>query len=170
VLESLKSAEARGAGIYGEIIGFGNVTDCGHIANPDKKMMIRAMDLAMKEGGLVAEDIDYVNAHATGTEQGDIAEAAAISAAVDNTIPVSSLKGHLGHTLGAAGALELIVLLEMLERQEIIPTRNLDIVDPRCAVVDLVGEKRPTKLETVLKNNFALGGVNTCLAIRRRAL
>lgn len=170
VLESLESAERRGAKIYGEIVGFGNVTDCGHIASPDKKMMIRAMELAMGEGGLVAGDIDYVNAHATGTEQGDIAEAAAISAAVDRAIPVSSLKGHLGHTLGAAGALELIVLLEMLERQEIIPTRNLDSIDPRCAVVDLVGEKRVANLETVLKNNFALGGVNTSLAIRRRTL
>jgi 3-oxoacyl-[acyl-carrier-protein] synthase II len=167
VLESLASAEARGAEIYGEIVGFGNVTDCGHIANPDKKMMIRAMELAMEEGELAVEDIDYVNAHATGTEQGDIAEAAAISEAVDRAIPVSSLKGHLGHTLGAAGALELIVLLEMLARQEIIPTRNLDTVDARCSVVDLVGEKRSAQLRAVLKNNFALGGVNTSLAIRR---
>jgi 3-oxoacyl-[acyl-carrier-protein] synthase II len=167
VLENYESAKARGAKIYGEIVGFGNVTDSGHIANPDKESMVRAMDNAMKEAGLQSKDIDYVNAHATGTELGDIAEAVAIGTAVDEKTPVSSFKGHLGHTLGAAGVLELIAVLEMLERQEVIPTRNLDRIDPRCAVADIVMTKRPASLTTVLKNNFALGGVNTSLAIRR---
>jgi len=167
VLESLASAKARGAKIYGEIIGFGNVTDSTHIANPDKESMARAMTAAMREAGVAAGDIDYVNAHATGTELGDIAEACAIGEVVTTETPISSFKGHIGHTLGAAGGLELIVLLEMLERQEIIPTRNLNMVDPRCGNVNVVMKKQPARLTTVLKNNFALGGVNTSLVLRR---
>ena len=170
VLENYDSARERGAKIYGEIVGFGNVSDSGHIANPDKKSMAMAMSRAMAEGGLHPSDIDYVNAHATGTELGDIAEAAAIGAAIDSETPVSSFKGHLGHTLGAAGALELIAVLEMLERQEIIPTRNLETVDSRCSVANLVTQKMTSTLNTVIKNNFALGGVNTSLAIRRCSL
>lgn len=167
VLENYEHARARGARIFGEIVGFGNVTDSGHIANPDKKSMARAMQKAMIEGGLRSTDIDYVNAHATGTELGDIAEATAIGNVVDGETPVSSFKGHLGHTLGAAGALETIAVLEMLERQEIIPTRNLDQVDDRCAVARLETTRRKAAITTVLKNNFALGGVNTSLAIKR---
>lgn len=166
VLEELSSALARGARIYGEIVGFGNVNDCGHIANPDKDSMTRAMQRALKEANLQPGDVDYVNAHATGTELGDIAEACAIIQAVDRFTPVSSMKGHIGHTLGAAGALELITVLEMMSRQEIVPTRNLRDVDPKCSVASLVTKMQAAKLQTVLKNNFALGGVNTSLVIR----
>lgn len=166
VLESLESALNRRARIYGEIVGFGNVNDCGHIANPDKDSMTRAMNRAIAEAGLGKGDVDYVNAHATGTELGDIAEACAITQAVDKNTPVSSMKGHIGHTLGAAGGLELIAVLEMIQRQEIVPTRNLTHVDPRCAVAHLITEKKKVNLRTVLKNNFALGGVNTSLVIR----
>jgi 3-oxoacyl-[acyl-carrier-protein] synthase II len=170
VLEDYESARARGASIYGEIVGFGNVNDSGHIANPDKESMCLAMNKAMQEGGLHPENIDYVNAHATGTELGDIAEATAICQAVSSNTPVSSFKGHLGHTLGAAGALELIAVLEMMVRQEIIPTRNLKEVDARCSSANLVKCKESLPITTVLKNNFALGGVNTSLAIRRNDL
>ncbi|MEN8140736.1 MAG: beta-ketoacyl-[acyl-carrier-protein] synthase family protein [Thermodesulfobacteriota bacterium] len=167
VLENLDQARQRGARIYGEIIGFGNVTDSSHIANPHEESMARAMTGAMREAGLQPGEIDYINAHATGTEQGDRAEAAAIKLAVNGEAPVSSFKGHIGHTLGAAGSLELIILLEMLERQEIVPTLNLQEADPACAVVNLVTEIKKQSLKTVLKNNFALGGVNAALAIRR---
>ena len=167
VLEDYESAKERGAKIYGEIVGFGNVNDSGHIANPDKDSMGRAMSNAMAEAGLKPEDIDYVNAHATGTELGDIAEATAIGSVISEKTPVSSFKGHLGHTLGAAGSLELIGVLEMLARQEIIATRNLDNIDSRCKSAYLVTENRKAKINTVLKNNFALGGVNTSLAITR---
>ena len=167
VLEEYQSARQRGAKIYGEIVGFGHVTDSGHIANPDRDSMGRAMQKAMSEAGLESSEVDYVNAHATGTELGDIAEAMAIGTVTGGDTPVSSLKGHLGHTLGAAGALELIGVLEMLERQEIIATRNLDNIDPRCKSANLVTSKRKTGMNTVLKNNFALGGVNTSIAITR---
>lgn len=166
VLEGYQSAVERGATIYGEIVGFGNVNDCGHIANPDKDSMTRAMKRALSEAEVSPADIDYVNAHATGTELGDIAEACAITQAVNNDTPVSSMKGHIGHTLGAAGVLELIAVLEMMQRQEIVPTRNLTEIDPRCGVAHVITEKKQARLNTILKNNFALGGVNTSLVIR----
>lgn len=167
VLESMDAARERGAKIYGEIVGFGNVNDSGHIASPDKLSMVRAMQRAMDEAGLHPGDVDYVNAHATGTDLGDVAEACAIAAAVSKSTPVSSFKGHIGHTLGAAGVLELIVVLEMLGRQEIIPTKNLENIDSRCSVANVVREPLKTALDVVIKNNFALGGVNTSLALRR---
>jgi 3-oxoacyl-[acyl-carrier-protein] synthase II len=170
VLESYESARARGARIYCEILGFGHVTDSKHIANPHETSMVRAMTSALREAGVARETIDYVNAHATGTELGDQAEAQAISMAVGNKVPVSSFKGHIGHTLGAAAALETIILLEMFERQEIVPTLNLENPDPECAVVDLACKFKKRSLSTVLKNNFALGGVNSALVMRRPEL
>lgn len=167
VLESLESARARGAEIYGEILGFGHINDCSHIANPHTDSMSSAMAAALNEAGLAGDEIDYVNAHATGTIQGDIAEAAAIAKTVGNRVPVSSFKGHIGHTLGAAGALETIIMLEMMRRQEIIPTLNLDDPDPQCGAINLPREITPAKIDTVIKNNFALGGVNTSLVFRR---
>ncbi len=169
VLENYDDAVARGAKIYAEIIGFGNVNDSGHIANPDKKSMARAMQKAMLEARVDSAEIDYVNAHATGTELGDIAEAQAICDAVDGDTPVSSFKGHIGHTLGAAGSLELIGVLEMIERQQLIPTRNLTEPDPRCTVAMISSMENELRLNTILKNNFALGGVNTSLVLRRVA-
>jgi 3-oxoacyl-[acyl-carrier-protein] synthase II len=168
VLESLDSARARGAEILAEILGFGQVCDSTHIANPHQDAMAAAMRNAMTEAGVDGTAIDYVNAHATGTIQGDSAEAAAIATVVGRPVPVSSCKGHIGHTLGGAGALESIILLEMLQRQEIIPTLHLEHPDPECAGIDLVRRIRPARLETVMKNNFALGGVNAALIFRRR--
>ncbi len=167
VLENYDSARKRGAKIYGEILGFGNVTDSNHIAHPSKDSMARVMLAAMEDAGVSPTDIDYINAHATGTEQGDKAEAAAILQAVGGTCPVSSFKGHIGHTLGAAGALEIIILLEMLLRQQIIPTRNLQEADPECTIINLIRNIEKHHLCTVIKNNFALGGVNTALVLRK---
>ncbi len=166
VLESYQSAIDRGARIYGEIIGFGNVNDSKHIANPHKDAMARAMLNSLQENGVAPEEIDYVNAHATGTELGDIAESAAIHSVLGEKTPVSSLKGHIGHTLGAAGSLETIVLLEMIKRQEVIPTRNLINPAPQCEQINLLRKTKKHKIHTVLKNNFALGGVNAALVLR----
>lgn len=167
LLESYESARARGARIYCEIIGFGNVNDSEHIANPHEGSMARAMLNALREAEIDPGEVDYVNAHATGTLLGDPAEAAAIAAVVGETVPTSSFKGHIGHTLGAAAALETIVLLEMLERQQVVPTLNLTNPAPECAMANLVRRLEPRKLTTVLKNNFALGGVNAALVMRR---
>ncbi|MBU0482889.1 MAG: beta-ketoacyl-[acyl-carrier-protein] synthase family protein [Proteobacteria bacterium] len=166
-LESLDSALARKAEIYCELLGFGHVTDSTHIANPHEDSMGRAMRQALDEAGLEADKIDYVNAHATGTLQGDAAEAIAIHNIVGSNVPVSSFKGHIGHTLGAAGALETVILLEMMQRQEIFPTLHLDHPDPMCGGINLVRELQSHKIDTVLKNNFALGGVNAALVLRR---
>jgi 3-oxoacyl-[acyl-carrier-protein] synthase II len=167
VVESLASALARGAAIHGEILGFGHVTDSAHIANPHQDAMAAAMNGALREAGLSGGAIDYVNAHATGTPQGDLAEAAAINKTVGASVPVSSFKGHIGHTLGAAGALETIILLEMLRRQNIIPTLNLSDPDPLCCTINLPREIEARPINTVMKNNFAMGGVNTSLVFRR---
>jgi len=169
VMESLDSALERGAEIYGEVMGFGHVNDSSHIANPHESSMARAMTNALAEAGVAPEAIDYVNAHATATDLGDPAEAAAIRRIVGGDTPVSSFKGHLGHTLGAAGALETIILLEMLRRQEVIPTLHLDTIDPACAGIDLPRTIDARPLQTVLKNNFALGGVNVAVVLRRWA-
>jgi 3-oxoacyl-[acyl-carrier-protein] synthase II len=167
VVESLESALSRDADIYCEILGFGHVNDSSHIANPHQDAMHGAMAAALKEAGVSSAEIDYVNAHATGTPQGDIAEAAAIYKTVGNVVPVSSFKGHLGHTLGAAGALESIILLAMMRRQEVIPTLNLDSPDPQCSNINLPQKIVARRIDTVIKNNFALGGVNTSLVFRR---
>ena len=169
VLEEYESAMDRNAIIYAEITGLGNVNDSAHIANPHEDAMAKAMIKAMEEAGVTADEIDYVSAHATATENGDKAEAAAIFNAVGAAAPVSSIKGHIGHTLGAAGSLETIILLEMLKRGEVVPTRNLDTIDPDCAMINLVKKLTKLELQTVIKNNFALGGVNTTLVLRRMA-
>jgi 3-oxoacyl-[acyl-carrier-protein] synthase II len=125
------------------------------------------MNGALREAAVSEAAIDYVNAHATGTPQGDLAEAAAIANTVGGSVPVSSFKGHIGHTLGAAGALETIILLEMLRRQSVVPTLNLRNPDPRCRAINLPREIEARQLNTVMKNNFAMGGVNTSLVFRR---
>lgn len=167
MLESLESALSRGARIYAEITGFGHASDPGHIANPSARAMAVVMTEALKESGLRADEVDYVNAHATGTEQGDLAEARAIETIVGPNVPVSSLKGHMGHTLGASGALESIMVLEMMQRGEVLPTLHLDHIDPGCGAINLIQDTTPCRVDTVIKNNFALGGVNVALVYQK---
>ena len=167
LLESLESALSRGAKIYGEITGFGHASDPGHIANPSPQAMAAVMSDAMKEAGLQPNEIDYVNAHATGTEQGDVAEAQAIGDIIGKHVPVSSLKGHMGHTLGASGALESILVLEMMQRGQALPTLHLDQADPDCHGINLIQDIESAPLKTVVKNNFALGGVNVALVYQK---
>ncbi len=166
LLESLDSAIARGASIHGEVIGFATSSDPSNIADPDIASMETCMKLAMKDAGIELSEIDYVNAHATGTIQGDIAECEAIKRTFGSEIPVSSLKGHLGHTIAACGALETIASIAMMQKGSIIPTLNLDQIDPLCEGIRHVRQIETKTLKTVLKNNFALGGVNTCIVIR----
>jgi 3-oxoacyl-[acyl-carrier-protein] synthase II len=167
ILEELDHARERGANILGEIIGFATFSSPGDIANSDSETMANCMDCALNQAGISAEDVGYVNAHATATTQGDIAEARAISKAVGDKVPVSSLKGHLGHTMAASGALELIASLEMMHNGVLIPTRNLVTVDPQCDVVNLILTKQDITENVVLKNSFALGGINATILIRR---
>ena len=168
VLEELEHAQARGAKIHAEIIGFGSNADGQHTTRPEQSTMRRAMELALEDAGLPPEAIGYVNGHGTATEQGDIAETLATSSLFGPRMPLSSQKSFLGHTLGACGALESWFSIEMMNSDRYVHTLNLDAVDPRCGELDyLRGEFRHMSHGFVMNNNFAFGGVNTSLIFRR---
>lgn len=166
LLESLDSARKRGVRIFAEITGFATSSDTSNIAEPNAESIEACIRLALEDADVAPEEIDYINAHATGTVQGDIAEGTAISRVFSNTAPVSSLKGHLGHTMAACGGLETIASIAMMEKGSLIPTMNLENIDPLCGNIRHVRQIEPAEIKTVLKNNFALGGVNTCIVIR----
>ncbi|AHY44394.1 beta-ketoacyl-ACP synthase [Stutzerimonas decontaminans] len=170
VLEELEHALARGATIHAELVGFGSNADGQHATKPEQLTMRRAMELALEDAGLTPAAIGYVNGHGTATEQGDIAETQATQALFSNSMPISSQKSFLGHTLGACGALESWFSIEMMNRDHYIHTLNLDDVDPRCGELDyLRGAPRAMQHEYVMNNNFAFGGINTSLIFRRWA-
>lgn len=170
VLEDYEHARARGAKIYAEIAGFGSNADGDHLTHPNTHTMQRAMELALEDAGIPAQAVAYVNAHATATEQGDIAETHATARLFGARVPVSSFKGHVGHTLGACGALESWWTIEMMNAGWFAPTLNLDNVDARCGELDYIQRAgRHFDCEYVLKNNFAFGGINTSLLFRRAA-
>ncbi len=166
VLEEYERAKRLGKKIYAEIIGYGTNCDGTHVTNPSADGMRGSMELALKSAGCAPDAIDYVNAHATGTAIGDIAESQATFALFGDRVPVSSLKGNLGHTLGACGALEVAFSIAMLREGWIAPTRNLEVVGDHCAPLDYVmGEARARKLSRVMCNKFAFGGINTSLVV-----
>ena len=166
VLEDYERAKRLGKKIYAEIIGFGTNCDGTHVTNPSRDGMRGAMELALRSARCGPETIDYVNAHATGTTVGDVAESQATHALFGERVPVSSLKGSLGHTLGACGAIELAFSIAMLRDGWIAPTRNLEVVDPQCAPLDyVIGESRSARLRRVMCNKFAFGGINTSLVV-----
>ena len=167
LLESLDSARDRGAKILAEIIGFATLSDPSSIAHPDAVAIERCMRQAVKDAGVAPQEIDYINAHATATEQGDIAESEAVYRLFGDAPPVSSFKGHIGHALAASGALETIAVVGMLNRGCLIPTLNLENIDPKCSMIRHVRNVADAPLRTVVKNNFALGGVNSSLVLRR---
>ena len=167
ILEELEHARNRGADILAEIIGFQTYSSPGDIANSDSRTMSDCMESTLAQAGLSAEDVSYVNAHATATIQGDIAEAQAINAVLGGKVPVSSLKGHMGHTMAASGALELIASLQMMHNGVLISTRNLVTPDPECDVVNLIIKPQNFTGTVILKNSFALGGISATILIRR---
>jgi 3-oxoacyl-[acyl-carrier-protein] synthase II len=170
VLEELEHAQRRGATILAEVIGFATNCDGRHITLPDPKGMEQVMRLGLESAGCAADEIGCINAHGTATEVGDIAESRATHAVFGERTPISSLKGHLGHTLGACGAIEAWIALEMLREGWVAPTLNLDVVDERCAPLDYVrGEPRALATDLVMSNNFAFGGLNTSLVFKRWA-
>lgn len=168
VLESLEHAQARGAKILAEIVGFGTNSDGLHVTQPNAETMQGAMTLALNQAGLAPEAIGYINAHGTATERGDIAESHATHAVFGGQTPISTQKGYLGHTLGACGALEAWFSVEMMHRGWFAPNINLTDLDPQCAELDyIVGDGRHIDTEYVMTNNFAFGGINTSLILRR---
>lgn len=168
VLEELERARARGARIYAEVVGYGTNCDGRHMTNPDPAGMAEVMRLGLADAGIDAGAVGYVNAHGTGTEAGDIAESRATRAVFGRETPVSGLKGHLGHTLGACGALEAWMTIEMMREGWVAPTLNLSEVDERCEALDYVRDApRDLDVEIAVSNNFAFGGVNTSLVFKR---
>jgi 3-oxoacyl-[acyl-carrier-protein] synthase II len=168
VLEDLEHAQARGARIVAEVVGFGANCDGQHVTQPSARTMAMALQLALEDAGLTPDQIGYVNAHGTATDLGDVAESQATLEALRRAVPISSLKSYMGHTLGACGSLEAWMTVEMMNVGWVAPTINLDRVDPRCAGLDyIVAGGRDLEVEYVMTNNFAFGGVNTSLIFRR---
>ena len=168
ILEEREHALSRGAHIYAEIIGFGTNCDGLHVTQPDCASMQVAMRLALQDAGLDAAMIDYVSAHGTATELGDIAESHATAAVFGNRIPVSSMKSYTGHTLGACGAIEAWAAVHMMNEDWFHPTANLENIDPACAELDYIkGDIRKMDCEYLMSNNFAFGGINTSLIFKR---
>ena len=168
ILEEYEHAKKRGARIYAEIIGFGTSTDGTHITNPNRKTMKNALSLALKDAQISADKIGYVSAHGTGTIAGDIAETNATEDIFNRKVPISSIKSYTGHTLGACGAIEAIVAIEMMRRNWFHPTINLKEVDPECGNLDYIkDEGREIKINIVMSYNFAFGGINTSLIFKK---
>ena len=168
VLENLEHARARGAKIYAEVVGFGTNSDGCHITQPNARTMQIAMELALADADLSPSAIGYINAHGTATQQGDVAESQATRQVFGGNVPISSLKSYMGHTLGACGALESWISIEMMRAAWFAPTINLARIDPHCAELDyIVGAGRQLECEYVMSNNFAFGGINTSLIFRR---
>jgi len=168
ILERRDHALARGAKIYAEIVGFETNSDGAHVTQPSSDMMQRVMQLALDSADLDAGAIGYVSAHGTATQRGDIAESHATRNVFGEHVAISSLKSYMGHTLGACGALESWLAIEMMNNGWFAPTINLENVDPECAELDyIVGDGRELDVEYVVNNNFAFGGINTSLIFRR---
>lgn len=170
-LETLDSASGRGAEIIGELVGYGSATDPHHLTQPHPQgdAALAAMSAACESAGLAANQIDYVNAHGTGTPLNDAAEASALNRWAGANAPrlaVSSTKSSVGHLLGAAGAVEAVLCLVALKEQWLPPTSTLEQPDPACRF-KLVRQPQEAKLNYVLTNSFGFGGANATLIFRR---
>jgi 3-oxoacyl-[acyl-carrier-protein] synthase II len=170
VVESLESAQQRGARIWAEIVGYGSTCDAKHIVVPDSVQQVRAVRQTLAMAGLAPEDIGYVNAHGTATDLADVVEAATLRTvfgAHTDQVPVSNTKAQLGHLMGATAGVELVATLLALKHGVLPPCRNLDEPDPRCALNFVRHEPQPARVEFALKNSFAFGGTNCALVLRR---
>jgi nodulation protein E len=172
VIESLDHAQKRSANILGEIVGFGMSADAGDLLSPDAGGMLRAINGALGDGGLAASDVQYVNAHGTGTAANDETETKALKSAFGahaGKLVMSSNKSMIGHALGAAGALELVATLMTIKDGVVPPTINYLGPDPTCDIDCVPNEARRMKVDAALSNSFAFGGLNAVLAAKRFA-
>lgn len=168
ILEELEHAKARGARIYAELTGFGTNSDGWHMTHPNAETMQAAIRLALDDAGVAPKAVGYINAHGTGTDEGDVAESQATAKMFGDTVPFSSLKSYFGHTLGACGSLEAWITIMMMNEGWAAPTLNLRDIDPRCGDLDyIMGSIRALSCNMVMSNNFAFGGINTSLIFRR---
>ncbi|EHD1694558.1 beta-ketoacyl-ACP synthase [Vibrio vulnificus] len=167
VLEEYEHAKARGAKIYAEIIGFASNCDAAHVTQPQMETMQICMEMALQNADLHPKHIGYVSAHGTATDRGDIAESNATQNAIGK-VPISSLKSYFGHTLGACGAIEAWLSIEMMNSGWFSPTLNLNNLDPDCGDLDYIASAgREMDIDYMMSNNFAFGGINTSLIFKR---
>jgi 3-oxoacyl-[acyl-carrier-protein] synthase II len=170
VLEEWEHAVARGATILAEVIGAASTADAHHITAPDPQGSgaIRCMEIALADAQITAADVSHINAHGTSTPLNDLAESVAMRHVFgDSAPPVTSVKGHLGHSLAAAGALEGVVSVMSLLNQTIPPTAGTTVVDPEIDLDVVIGEPRSAKIDVVLSNSFGFGGHNGSVVFRR---
>ena len=168
ILEDLDSAKARGAKIYAELVGYGTNCDAQHVTSPSKDTMQITMELALKDANLKPEQIGYINGHGTATERGDIAESQATYELFGDKIPYSTLKNYFGHTLGACGAIEAWLSIEMMNEGWFAPNINLKEIDENCGPLNYIqNEGLASEVNYIMSNNFAFGGINTSLIFKR---
>jgi nodulation protein E len=170
VLEPLEAARARGARIYAEMVGFGMSSDAHHLTQPSVEGPARAIQGALADGGLAAEQVGYINAHGTATPANDPTEVAAVRAALGaqaERLAISSTKSMHGHALGAAGAIEAIATVLALREGILPPTANFTTPDPQCDLDVVPNQARHAEVECALSSSFAFGGLNAVLAFRR---
>jgi 3-oxoacyl-[acyl-carrier-protein] synthase II len=171
MLEPAESARRRSAHVYAEVAGCGASSDAHNmvIPSPDPEPATAAMQQALADAGVEAADIDYINAHATSTPVGDIAETRVLEAVLGTavrTVPVSSTKSMTGHCLTAAAAVEALACLIAMQRRTLPPTINLDHPDPECDICHVANEARPRAVRVAVSNSFGFGGSNTCLVLK----
>jgi len=170
VFEELEHARARGAKIYGEVLGYGTTSDASHITAPDSegRGAAAAMQAAMRDAGLGPEDVDYINAHGTSTPLGDKAETVAVKRVFGDLasgLSISSTKSSLGHSLGASGGIEMVVTTKALVEATVPPTINLEHPDPLCDLDYTPNVPRSRKIRAALNNSFGFGGHNACIVV-----
>ena len=170
VLEDWDHAHERGATIFAEVIGAASTADAHHITAPDPQGSgaIRCMQIALADAGITPEEVSHINAHGTSTPLNDLAESVAVHSVFgEHAPPVTSIKGHLGHSLAAAGALEGVASVLTLERQLMPPTAGTDEIDPEVGLDVVTGAPRAGDIDVVLSNSFGFGGHNGSVLFRR---
>ncbi|KUJ52036.1 beta-ketoacyl-[acyl-carrier-protein] synthase family protein [Chryseobacterium sp. JAH] len=167
IVESLESAQKRGATILGEIIGYGFSSNGGHISTPNIEGPALAMNRALKQSGLEVKDINYINAHATSTPIGDANEAKAIHEIFGSEVPVSSTKSMTGHECWMAGASEVIYSILMMQNDFVAPNINLENPDEDAKKINLISETKNQKIDVFLSNSFGFGGTNSALIVKK---
>ncbi len=170
ILEELNHAQARGATIYAEIIGFGASCDAYHVTAPTSQGQARAIHAALDDAKVAISDIQYINAHGTGTQLNDITETETIKMVFGQRaydIPITAQKAMTGHAIGAAGAMEIIATTLSLQHDMLLPTINLHEPDPLCDLDYVANHARKKHIDVALSNHFAFGGANAALVLRR---
>ncbi|UOE37924.1 beta-ketoacyl-[acyl-carrier-protein] synthase family protein [Chryseobacterium oryzae] len=167
IVESLESAQKRGANIIAEIVGYGFSSNGGHISTPNVDGPALAMNRALQQSGLQVKDIDYINAHATSTPIGDANEAKAIYEIFGDEVPVSSTKSMTGHECWMAGASEVIYSILMMENDFVAPNINLENPDEEAQKINLISETKNQKIDVFLSNSFGFGGTNSALIVKK---